>query len=50
MFKQYRGSGKPHGTFERPNVKYNQLENRGNGIIRPGGADVRYPTSDEIPK
>ncbi|RMR34424.1 hypothetical protein ALP36_01732 [Pseudomonas syringae pv. coriandricola] len=49
-FKQYRGSGKPHGTFERPNVKYNQLENRGNGIIRPGGADVRYPTPDEIPK
>ncbi|KPY31336.1 Uncharacterized protein ALO52_00985 [Pseudomonas syringae pv. primulae] len=49
-FKQYRGSGKPHGKYARPNIKFNEYEERYNGVFGVSGTDVRYPRSDEIPK
>jgi RHS repeat-associated protein len=48
-FKQYRGSGKPHGNIPRPNVKETQNNPSPSGP-RPGKPEVRRPTPDEIPK
>jgi len=48
-YKQYRGSGKPHGPFSRPNVKEttNNLSPTG---LYPGRPIVRPPKANEIPK
>jgi filamentous hemagglutinin len=48
-FKQYRGSGKPHGGIPRPNVKENTINNSPNGPI-PGSPTVRPAQPEEIPK
>ncbi len=48
-FKQYRGSGKPHGNIPRPNIKETKMNPSPNGPI-PGKPEVRKPTPDEIPK
>jgi hypothetical protein len=34
-FKQYRGSGKPHGGIPRPNVKENQVNETPKGLTLP---------------
>ena len=48
-YKQYRGSGKPHGNIPRPNVKETKNNPSPNGP-KPGKPEVRKPTADEIPK
>ena len=48
-FKQYRGSGKPHGETPRPNVKENQNNPSPSGP-KPGNSIVREARPDEIPK
>ncbi|MES2198603.1 MAG: RHS repeat-associated core domain-containing protein [Chlamydiota bacterium] len=48
-FKQYRGSGKPHGDIPRPNIKENKINPSPSGP-RPGNPDVRPPRVDEVPK
>jgi RHS repeat-associated protein len=48
-WKQYRGSGKPHGSIPRPNVKENENNPSPSGPI-PGNSKVREPKPDEIPK
>lgn len=48
-YKQYRGSGKPHGNIPRPNVKETKNNPSPSGP-RPGKPEVRKPTPDEIPK
>jgi RHS repeat-associated protein len=48
-FKQYRGSGKPHGPIPRPNVKENQNNPSPSGP-KPGKPIVREPKPEEIPK
>lgn len=48
-WKQYRGSGKPHGKIERPNVKFSTVEQRHDGQLFYG-YDVRPPEPDEFPK
>lgn len=47
-WKQYRGSGKPHGSIPRPNVKENQNNPSPSGP-KPGNSKVREPRVDEIP-
>ncbi|MDP1607689.1 MAG: polymorphic toxin type 24 domain-containing protein [Chlamydiales bacterium] len=47
-WKQYRGSGKPHGSIPRPNVKENKNNPSPSGP-RPGNPSVREPKPDEIP-
>lgn len=47
-FKQYRGSGKPHGNIPRPNIKENKINPTPKGPI-PGKPAVRPPRIDEIP-
>jgi RHS repeat-associated protein len=47
-WKQYRGSGKPHGPIPRPNVKENKNNPSPSGP-RPGIPNVREPRPDEIP-
>lgn len=47
-WKQYRGSGKPHGPIPRPNVKENKNNPSPTGP-RPGNPNVREPRPDEIP-
>lgn len=47
-WKQYRGSGKPHGPIPRPNVKENKNNPSPSGP-RPGNPNVREPRADEIP-
>ena len=47
-FKQYRGSGKPHGDIPRPNVKENTNNPSPSGP-RPGKPEFRKPRADEIP-
>ena len=48
-FKQYRGSGKPHGDTPRPNIKENKLDNSPKGPV-PGRPTVRPAKPEEIPK
>lgn len=49
-WKQYRGSGKPHGDIERPNIKETEI-----GMVTPegkvfiNGSTVRKPTANEYP-
>ena len=48
-YKQYRGSGKPHGNIARPNVK--EIKNNPSPTgPKPGKPEVRKPTTDEIPQ
>ncbi len=47
-WKQYRGSGKPHGPIPRPNVKENKNNPSPSGPT-PGNPNVREPRPDEIP-
>ncbi len=52
-WRQYRGSGKPHGKTERPNVKETYLSPDGTGGVhitgpRYSGPDQLYPW--EIPR
>nr|WP_231653535.1 polymorphic toxin type 24 domain-containing protein [Pseudomonas californiensis] len=49
-FKQYRGSGKPHGKYARPNIKFNKINTHPGGVSSASGPIVRYPTDDEYPK
>lgn len=46
-FKQYRGSGKPHGGIERPNIKENKIDPRSPKGL-PSKATVRKPIPDEL--
>jgi hypothetical protein len=47
-FKQYRGSGKPHGNIPRPNIKENRIDPRSpNGL--PSRSTVRPAEPHEIP-
>ncbi len=48
-YKQYRGSGKPHGDIPRPNVKEVKVHQSPYGPM-PGTPTVRPPRLDEIPK
>jgi len=48
-FKQYRGSGKPHGGISRPNIKENKNHPSPSGP-KPGKPQVREARPDEIPK
>lgn len=48
-FKQYRGSGKPHGNTPRPNVKENKNNPSPTGP-KPGNPTVREAKPNEIPK
>ncbi len=48
-FKQYRGSGKPHGNIPRPNIKENELNETPNGP-KPGKPTIRPAKPDEIPR
>ena len=48
-YKQYRGSGPPHGDTPRPNIKETKNEPSPSGP-RPGKPKVRAPESWEIPK
>jgi len=47
-YKQYRGSGKPHGNVERPNIKENKLNQSPDGPV-PGGPRERKAEPREIP-
>jgi hypothetical protein len=50
-WKQYRGSGKPHGDIDRPNVKYPKLNDEAPPELGPQyKIKVREPTPDEYPK
>ncbi|MEE5098911.1 hypothetical protein V2J88_05495 [Pseudomonas alliivorans] len=49
-FKQYRGSGKPHGRYARPNIKFTKINNHPGGASSASGPIVRYPTDDEYPR
>jgi hypothetical protein len=49
-WKQYRGSGKPHGDIPRPNVKFTEPNPQHDGSIRVGKVRVRPAKPDEIPK
>lgn len=49
-WKQYRGSGKPHGKIPRPNVKVTDLNPPRDGITRVGKVRVRPARPDEMPK
>ncbi|MDO5651414.1 MAG: polymorphic toxin type 24 domain-containing protein [Moraxella sp.] len=48
-WKQYRGSGKPHGNIEKPNVKELSM-NEYDGKKYPSKPEVRYPREDEYPR
>ncbi|VHO05232.1 polymorphic toxin type 24 domain-containing protein [Candidatus Rhabdochlamydia sp. T3358] len=48
-YKQYRGSGKPHGDVPRPNVKETKNNLSPIGPI-PGKPTVRPAKPEEIPK
>lgn len=48
-YKQYRGSGKPHGDVPRPNVKETKNNPSSIGPI-PGKPTVRPAKPEEIPK
>ena len=47
-WKQYRGSGKPHGSIPRPNVKENKNNSSPSGP-RPGNPNIRNPRPEGIP-
>lgn len=47
---QYRGSGKPHGDYERPNIKFTKINERSDGAKFFDGPHYRYPEPHEIPK
>lgn len=48
-WKQYRGSGKPHGDIERPNIKEVSLDTVPDGRTVISKSKVRYPTLEEYP-
>jgi RHS repeat-associated protein len=48
-WKQYRGSGKDHGSIARPNVKETKIERAPNGKEFIGKPKVRKPEPGEIP-
>ena len=49
-WKQYRGSGKPHGDIDRPNIKEPNVNVRPDGRSFINGTKVRPARPDEIPK
>lgn len=49
-WKQYRGSGKPHGNIPRPNVKETGINQAPNGKRYVGKPRVRPVRPDEIPR
>jgi len=49
-YKQYRGSGKPHGIHSRPNIKESNVNVAPDGRIYINGHTIRKPRPDEIPK